>query len=168
MKKLSLIGLALAAVCSAQASIVITLSNGNYSIDGSGNYLTTETLTYSTVANLNAGGTLHYICQNFLGGVGTATFSNGTDNLVFDVQIQNASSNGQVSSADGQWVYDSGLSTGVFSGMAGAGTYSQSFHGANQFAASEFVGELTTVPEPASLIALGTGAVALIRRRNRK
>ncbi|MBS1717988.1 MAG: PEP-CTERM sorting domain-containing protein [Armatimonadetes bacterium] len=167
MRKIALIGFALAAVTSAQASIVITLSQGNYSFDGSGNYLTDEVLTLSTVSGLNAGDTLHYVCQNIVGGSGTATFSNGTDQLIFDVTVNHAVVNGVTSSDDGNWTYDA-ASTGVFAGMTGSGTFNQSFHAnANQFAASQFVGDLEVVPEPASMIALGAGAAAVIRRRRK-
>lgn len=164
MKKLALSLVALSAVMAANATVLISLSTGHYGFSGP-NYTTTESVNFSTFAPLTPGSALAFSAGNFSFGTGTASFTNGGGTMVLDVALGAFSGSATTSSVAGSWVYDDAASTGVFHGFSGSGTFSQSFHTFNTFAASEFVGDVTAVPEPFSMVALGAGAVALIRRR---
>ena len=94
-----------------------------------------------------------------------ATYTGTTDTLVLNLQNGvNEDPIGRVISGD--WVYAGG--TGSYAGLQGVGRWTivrNPDDSEGLIVRTTVVGDLRPVPEPASIAALGLGALALLRRR---
>lgn len=97
---------------------------------------------------------------------GNGIFSNGSgDSMLFNLILNNVSANGPGVAGDGSWTYTGG--TGAYVNLVGGGTFTFNLNTVTLASNSTFIGELTPVPEPATMAAVGLGAAALLRRRRK-
>lgn len=170
MKKFALSLVALSAVMAANATVLISLSQGTFSV-ALPNYTANETVYFSTLASLAPGSAMTYVAGASSFSSGQATFYSGSDQMVLDLSLGAFSFVGNTASVAGNWVYDDALSTGVFHGFSGNGTFNQSLFGAPNpdvpsFASTQFVGDIQAVPEPFTMSLVGlAGLVAAKRKR---
>lgn len=94
----------------------------------------------------------------------TATYVGSGGSLVVNYSTSPVQFSGGSASYDGTWTYVSG--TGAYAGLSGTGAINF-LVSSSGFANHSLSGSLEAVPEPASIAALGLGAVALLRRRKR-
>ncbi len=158
------------------ANPFVSVSTGTYTLTSATQYTTAESVISGNFAPLPAPSTMDFLGiylatpSNGITTGSTATFKNGADQLVFSVLGGPFTLTGITSSISGSWSFLSG--TGAYAAVsAGSGTWSASYislPGTNtNFSTTSFVGDLTVVPEPASMAALvmGLGMVAARRRR---
>lgn len=161
----------LAALSAASNAIPVNLvSAGSYVVDPvDANLLTqTETVYVSQVGALPTLTSL-VVASDFnpSPSVQTATYTGASGALTLSFAYANTVvGDFGVSTDSGTWSYVSG--TGSYTGLSGMGSYAISYNAdANNFSTTQVVGNLQTVPEPASMAALGLGAAALLRRRKK-
>ncbi len=168
--------LALASVAAlSSANPFVSVSTGTFST-ATTQYTTAETVISGSFAPLPAPTTMNFLGvylptpSNGITTGSTATFLNGSDQLVLSVLGGPFSFSGITSSISGTWSFLSG--TGAYAAISGGtGTWSGSYivlpGTTANFSTTSFVGDLTVVPEPASMAALvmGLGMVAARRRR---
>lgn len=160
-----------AALSAASHALSLNLvSAGSYTVDATNPNLVTqnETVYVSQIGALPALTSL--IVASDLGPspiVQTATYSGGSGTLVLKLAYDHTVvGDFGVSTDSGTWSVASG--TGSYAGLSGMGSYAISYNAdADQFSTTQVVGNVEAVPEPASLAALGAGAVALARRRRK-
>jgi len=170
----SIAGLASVAALSA-ANPFVSVSTGTF-VNGATQYTTAENVLSGTFAPLPAPTTMNFLGiylanpNNGITSGSTATFTSGSDQLVLSVLGGPFSFSGITSSISGTWSFLSG--TGGYAGIAGGtGTWSASYislGAAGNFSTTSFVGDLTVVPEPASMAALVMGLGMIAARRRRK
>jgi hypothetical protein len=166
MFKLGFVGLLCAMAAASQAIVFSALSVGTYNNPG-GTYTTSETvvsqITPSAVATMAFSGT--YVGAGAAGTI-IYTGAGGTITLAFATPGP-FNLAGNTSSIDGTWTYQSG--TGAYAGYTGgAGTFGAVYNTTGAYASTTLTGDLTPVPEPASMAVLGIGALAAISRRRRR
>lgn len=151
----------------AHAIAVNIVSVGSYTEDPNNSDLITqdESVLYSSLSDLPVPGSMLHVDGMLNPYVFTATYSSANGDLVLDFMYENTVVGGiGVSTDSGIWSYKSG--TGSFANLSGGGSYSINYNGlANNYSSTSIVGNVEAVPEPASMVALGAGALALLRRR---
>ena len=163
--------LALAAGASVAASAVnVTfVSEGSYTVS-SGTYVYTENVVYQSHPGL---GNVSSFVETFVTstnpttdiGIYTGTSDTLTISIAPDFVTVTDPSNPFFVSYAGTWAYVSG--TGTYANLTGGGTYTQNTNEQDQTSDATIKGALNPVPEPASIVALGLGAAAMLRRRKR-
>jgi hypothetical protein len=160
---------ALGAALAAHAVTISLVSAGTYAITGADTYTQDEKVLVSDTAPLPALTSMH-LDGVYSTGMQTATYTGGGSTLVLDLVFINTVSNGGAKTDQGTWSYVTGTG-GYAPGTAitgGTGTYSITYNPADgQFASTTIAGNLDAVPEPASVAALGVGALGLLRRRRK-
>lgn len=160
--------LALGAAMAANAIAVSIVSAGNYSFDpnDANLFFQDEDVLLSHIGALAAVDTLH-VDGTYTPFTTLATYTGTAGTLVLDLVYSNTEVGGAgITTDSGTWSYVSG--TGVYAGYAGGGSYSINYNALDdEFASTTVVGELQAVPEPASMVALSMGALALLRRRKK-
>lgn len=165
MRKLAIIGALGALAVSGYADIFNVVSVGTFTL-GTGGYTTSEEVVYqntpSAVDILDFSGT--YVGA---GADGTMVYTGagGTVTLAFDGGDFSVDGDGDNSGIAGSWTFVSG--TGDYAVyVSGSGTFGATYNADfDNYASTTLSGHLEPVPEPATLAALGLGALVLIRRR---
>lgn len=157
----------MAVALAAHAVSVNIVSVGTFTEDPMNSDIVTqdENVLYSSLAGLPVPGSTLHVDGMLNPYVFTATYSSANGDLVLDFMFENQVVGGiGVSTDSGTWSYKSG--TGSFANLSGGGSYSINYNGlADNYSSTSIVGNVEAVPEPASIAALGVGAIALMRRR---
>jgi hypothetical protein len=157
----------MAVALAAHAVSVNIVSVGSYTEDPMNpDHLTQdESVLFSSLGGFPVPGSTLHIDGMLNPYAFTATYSSANGDLVLDFVYDTTVVGGiGVSTDSGTWSYVSG--TGAFAGMMGMGSYSINYNAlANNYASTSIVGDIDAVPEPASMAALGVGAIAFMRRR---
>ena len=154
----------MAGSASASAFQFSVLSHGNFSVSTVQDNETVDFYYYNGIAAIP-------VTNLFLDGntfTGVLSGPGNVDTMSFQFSIDNSQTFGSNVNQELQWQYTGG--TGAFANLTGLGSISIDFHYVDQNNAdttSGMTGELEPVPEPASMAALGVGALALIRRRRK-
>ena len=98
--------------------------------------------------------------------VGTGMYTNGVDSLLFSISFSSGLTPSPTTLVDGTWSYTGG--TGAFAGLSGSGVISSIFKTSGTSTLTTFSGDLEPLPEPASLAAIGIGAMGLLRLKKRR
>jgi hypothetical protein len=165
MFKVGVIALLSAVAVISQATIFNVVSVGTFTLTTNG-YTTSENVVFQNTPS--ALSTMSFSAlYNGPGIDGTITYSGGGGNITLAITSPGPfNGGGSGSSIAGSWTYTSG--TGAYSGYsAGAGTWGATYDSVGNYASTTLSGNLTPVPEPATMAVLGIGALALIRRRRR-
>jgi hypothetical protein len=168
MFKVGLIAFLSALAVVSQATIFDVISVGTWANISNG-YTTAESVVFQNTPS--ALSTMAYSAQYVNGGVngvnGTITYTGGSGTITLAITSTGPfNMGGNSTSIAGSWTYTSG--TGAYAGYSsGAGTWGATYSGEGNYASTTLSGNLTPVPEPATLAVLGIGGLAMIRRRRR-
>lgn len=167
MFKVVIVALCAAAVAAAHAVVFNVVSVGTWLITDSG-YTTSEGVVFQNTpsAVTHMDWTATYVGS---GAQGTILYSGagGTVTLSFTSGPFSGSGDGSATALSGVWNYVSG--TGDYANyVGGTGTFGSTYNINDNYSSTTLSGHLDPVPEPASLAALGVGALVLIRRRRNR
>lgn len=176
--KISFVTASLLAAYAAQAvTLDLNLqSNGSYTQSGSTvsvvEHVTLQDivndLDYSTVTMPSLTGLTYSF--NASTGLGSGLFTNGTDSLSFNFAFQPVPSLDPASqSVSGSATWTLTNATGAFAPYTlGSGTLSATYSPKiRKTSLTNFSGQIQSVPEPASMAAVGIGVAGLLRRRKK-
>ncbi len=156
-------GMMLATAAAASAFSIDLISSGTF-VNTPPIYTTAETVILQTSTVSTPALTQFHFTGDEVLLTGSAGYTNGVDSFQFDLTIAGFVLGPNTSSTSGNWTYTGG--TGAFANLQGSGTWSASYDANTKVSSyTTVVGELTPVPEPASLACLGLGVAFVLRRR---
>lgn len=164
-------GVVLAAgACASQAYSIDLVSDGTYAYGTSPFFSTTESviLDNASQAGLPVLTSTYFEIPNStsLPEPADGYYTNGTDAIDYTAALTSLTSNGDgsIEAATGSWTYSGG--TGAYAGLMGSGLFSILVDsGTNNSAYITFSGELSPVPEPATILPIAAGVIGLALRK---